>query len=190
KYRVGRLAVGLSALEELPTQSFHPFPVEIRASGTKDEGEKIWKGKAFQVFVGNTRRIGLPVQMTPGAYLDDGLLDVCVITADGVLRTLEQIASLVFRHKPDNVSTERFHGASITISVPASINLELDGSMVRLKDYLSKSDQQALQSAEDARQVMVTYRFEAMPRALRVAIPSTYSGALFEHPLAEEKLPA
>jgi len=185
KYRVGPLAVGLSAAEELPRQ--HPFPVEIRVSGTKHEDEKIWKGEAFQVIVGNTRRYGMPVQMTPDTYLDDGLLEVCVITAGTILKTIEQIASFLFRRRPDNATAEHFDGASITISVPASIDLQLDGSAVRLKDYLNKSDRKALQSAGNAEQVMVTYRFDAMPRAVQVAIPSTYNGALFEKPVAEGK---
>jgi hypothetical protein len=34
---------------------------------------------------------------------------------------------------------------------------------------------------------MVTYRFDAMPHAVRVAIPSTYDGALFEKVTAKEK---
>jgi YegS/Rv2252/BmrU family lipid kinase len=185
KYRVGRLAVGLSGAEELHRQ--HPFPVEIRVGGIKQEEEKVWKGEAFQVIVGNTRRYGVPVQFTPNAYLDSGLLEVCVITAGNTLKTIEQIASLLFRRRPDNATAEYFDGASITISVPASIALQLDGSPTRLKDYLNKSDREALQSAENADQVMVTYRFDAMPRAVQVAIPSTYDGALFEKPLTEEK---
>jgi YegS/Rv2252/BmrU family lipid kinase len=185
KYRVGPLAVGLSAAEELPRQ--HPFPIEIRVGGTTHEDEKIWKGEAFQVIVGNTRRYGVPVQLTPDTYLDDGLLEVCVITAGTTLKTIEQIASFLFRRRPDNATAEHFDGASITISVPASIDLQLDGSVVRLKDYLNKSDRKAVQSAGNAEQVMVTYRFDAMPRAVQVAIPSTYNGALFEKPVAEGK---
>ena len=38
KYRVGKLAVGLSVVEELPKH--HPFPIEICVSGTKYEEEK------------------------------------------------------------------------------------------------------------------------------------------------------
>ncbi|MGZ6366811.1 MAG: diacylglycerol/lipid kinase family protein [Ktedonobacteraceae bacterium] len=185
KYRVGPLAVGLSAVEELPRQ--HPFPVEICASGTKHEEEKIWKGEAFQVIIGNTRRYANLVQMTPEAYLDSGLLEVCIIKAGNPLTTLEQIASLLFRRRPDNVTTENFHGASITISVPASIDLQLDGSAVGLNDYLNKTERDALKSAGNAEQVMVTYRFNAMPHAVQVAIPSTYDGVLFEKPLAVEK---
>jgi YegS/Rv2252/BmrU family lipid kinase len=185
KYRVGRLAVGISIAEELPRQ--HPFPVEIRVGGTKQEDEKIWKGEAFQVIVGNTRRYANIVQMTPNAYLDDGLLDVCVITAGHTLKTIEQLASLLFRRRPDNAAGEYFEGARITISVPASIALQLDGSAANLKDYLSKSDRKALQSAENAEQVMITYCFDAMPRAVQVAIPSTYDETLFEKPVAEER---
>jgi len=185
KYRVGPLAVGLSAAEELPRQ--HPFPVEIWVGGTKQEEEKVWKGEALQVIVGNTRRYANLVQFTPNAYLDSGLLEVCVIKAGNPLTTLEQLASLVFRRRPGNVTAEYFHGASIRISVPASIDLQLDGSAVWLKDYLNKSDREALQSAGNADQVMVAYRFDAMPRAVQVAIPSTYDGTLFENALAEEK---
>jgi YegS/Rv2252/BmrU family lipid kinase len=185
KYHVGSLAVGLSAVEELPKQ--HPFPIEICVSGTKYEEEKIWKGEAFQVIIGNTRRYANLVELTPNAYLDSGLLEVCVITAGNILTTLEQIASLLFRRKPDNVATEYFHGAGITIKVPASIDLQLDGSPARLNDYLNKSDREALQSAGNAEQVMVTYRFDAMPHAVKVAIPRTYDGALFEKVTAKEK---
>lgn len=186
KYRVGPLAVGISALEELPKQ--RPFPIEIRISGGKRVDDVIWKGEALQVVIGNTRRYANILQMTPGAYLDDGLLDVCVITEGNALTTLEQIASLVFRRRPDNVTTEYFDGASISISVPASIDLQLDGSAVRLKDYLNKSNRKALQSTGNAQQAMVTYRFDAMPRAVQAAIPYAYADTLFQQPRAFEKL--
>jgi YegS/Rv2252/BmrU family lipid kinase len=185
KYRIGRLAPVLAAAEELPRQQ--PFPVEIRVGGTKQEDETIWKGEALQVIVGNTRRYANIVQMTPEAYLDDALLDVCVITTGNVLTTLEQIASLLFRRRPAQVTAEYFKAATITISLPASIDLQLDGSAAGLKDYLSKSDRKVLQSAENAEQVMITYRFDALPHALQAAIPSTYDETLFEKRVAEEK---
>src|SRR5438105_3830776 len=185
KYEVGRLAVGLAAAEELPKQ--HPFPLEVHVSGGEHEDKMVWEGKALQVIIGNTRRYANIVQMTPGAYLDDGLLDVCVITAGNALTTLEEIASLLFRRRPDDVATKYFLGASITIRVPASIDLQLDGSAVRLKDYLSKAERKVLQNGGNAEKAMVTYRFDAMPHAVQVVIPSSYDGALFEHPMAEEE---
>jgi len=174
KYQAGALAVGVSAAKELPTQ--HPFPVEIRTGNA----EVLWKGEALQVVIGNTRRYADIVQMTSDAYIDDGILDVCVITAGDPLTTMQQIVSLLLRHKPDNLSAEYFHGAHLSISVPASIALQLDGSAVKLKDYLSKSDREALAHAGDAAQVMVRYRFDAMPHALQVAIPRTYDDTLFQ----------
>jgi hypothetical protein len=38
--------------------------------------------------------------------------------------------------------------------------------------------------------VLVTYRFDALPRALRVAIPRNYDGALFEDEAGKESEPA
>lgn len=178
KYRIGPLAVGLSAAKELPTH--HQFPVEIRAADGGRKGELLWQGEALQVVIGNTRRYADIVQMTPNAYIDDGILDVCVITAGDPLSTMQQVTSLLLRRKPDNMTSEFFHGAHLYISVPASIDLQLDGSAVKLKDYLSKADREALEQAEDSEHVMVNYRFDALPSALRVAFPVAYDDALFE----------
>ncbi len=65
KYRVGPIAVGLSAAKELPKQ--HPFPVEIYQPGTGGEDVQLWRGEAVQVVVGNTRKYAGIVEMTPQA---------------------------------------------------------------------------------------------------------------------------
>ncbi|MFL5693179.1 MAG: diacylglycerol/lipid kinase family protein [Ktedonobacteraceae bacterium] len=184
KYKIGPLAVGLSAAKELPSQ--HPFPVEIHATGGGRNGDVLWKGEAVQVVIGNTRRYADFAEMTPNAHIDDGVLDVCVITAGDPLTTVQQITSLLLRRKPDNLTAEYFHGAHFSLSVPASIDMQLDGSAVKLKDYLSKADRQALQ-AVSPEHVMVNYRFDAMPRALRVAIPYTYNDELFEDGARKDK---
>jgi hypothetical protein len=145
----------------------------------------VWQGEALQVVIGNTRRYANLVQMTPSAYLDDGLLDVCVLTTGNVLTTLEEIVSLLFRRRPDNAAATYFRGASVALRVPASIGLQLDGSAVKLKDYLSKADRKALQQSGNEEQVMITYRFDALPSAVRAALPSTYNGALFGQLVAE-----
>ena len=179
KYKVGPIAVGLSIAKELPAQ--HGFPIEIRAASGERKGETLWKGDAIQVVIGNTRRYADVVQMTPNAYIDDGILDICVITAGDPVSTMQQITSLLLRRQPDNTTSEVFHSAHFSISVPASIDLQLDGSAVKLKDYLSKADRAALEQAVSLDQVIVNYSFDAMPHALRVAFPSNYDDALFEH---------
>jgi YegS/Rv2252/BmrU family lipid kinase len=179
KHQIGPLAVGLSVAKELPEQ--RPFPVEIVTTGERGKDELVWTGEASQIIVGNTRRYAIVLEMTPNAYIDDGLLDVCVITNGGAISTMQQISSLLLRRKPDNVSSEFFRGAHIGIRVPASVPLELDGSTINLKDYLSKADYKALQDADDLESVKVTYRFDTLPEAVEIAIPRTYSGELFEH---------
>jgi len=179
KYRVGTLAVGLSAAKSLPDQ--HAFPIEVRSAGTGREGEELWKGEALQVVIGNTRRYADIAEMTPNAYIDDGILDVCVITGGDPLGTMQQIASLLLRRKPDNTTAEYFHDAHLEITVPASVPLQLDGSAVKLKDYLNKDDYTKLQQTGEMEHTMVTYRFDAMPHALEIAIPQTYNYELFEH---------
>jgi len=82
-------------------------------------------------------------------------------------------------HKPDNLTSEYFRGAHFLMNVPASIHLQLDGSAIEPKDYLSKPDRDALQHAGNAENVIVNYRFDAMRSALRIAIPRTYDQALF-----------
>ena len=178
KERIGVAAVGLVAAEKLPQQ--HTFPVELSIAGKGSNIRQDWRGEAIQVVIGNTRRYADIVEMTPDAFIDDGMLDVRVITAGEPVSTLGQVASLLLRRKPDNQTSESFRGAHITMRVPASIDLQLDGSAVKLKDYLSKADRQALEQAQDKDHVVVTYELEAMPRALDIAFPSTYNNALFE----------
>lgn len=178
KYRIGPLAVGLSAMKELPTQ--RPYPVEIR---TSSDGKPLWRGEALQIVIGNTRRYADIAEMTPNAYIDDGVLDVCVITAGDPLTTMQQLSSLVLRRRPDNLTAEYFHHNCLYISVPASVPMQLDGSVVKLKDYLNKAEYTRLQQAgmsEKDNRAMITYRVEAMPRVLDVAIPCAYNDQLFE----------
>ncbi len=178
KYRIGPLAVGLSAAKELPTH--HSFPIEIRTGSNSHDAEPTWKGEASQVVIGNTRRYGDIAEMTPDAYIDDGVLDVCVITAGDPLSTMQQLSSILLRRKPDNLSAEYFHGAHLSITVPVTVPMQLDGSAVRLKDYLEKADYEAIQQAPTTEHIMITYRFDALPHALEVAIPNAYNDALFE----------
>lgn len=175
KYEIGPLAVGLAAVKEVTGP--HVFPVEIRSAGDGQDGKTLWKGDAVQVVIGNTRRYGVG-EITPQAYIDDGKLDLCVIPAGGRLATWKQLFSLLARGKPTAAGVEYFRGPDFSISVPASIGVQLDGSRIDLKDYLSKSNWKALQTRDSAR-CMVNYHFGSMPQ-LTIAVPNTYDDSLFE----------
>ncbi len=184
KQHIGRLAFDVAAVKELPRQQ--PFAVEIQATDKNGNTER-WQGEAVQIIIANTRRYANMIEVTSDAYLDDGMLDVCVITSGSPVKTMEQLTSLFLRHKPDAATSKFFHGAQISIQVPASIHLQLDGNAVDLQDYLDKSEQEALQQVPDPHEVMVNYQFNAEPHALRMAIPRTYDDALFQHHHVAEK---
>ncbi len=135
KYRLGKLAYGLAGLKELP--DVHPFPLELRTATASGDEKLLWQGEAWQIIFGNTRLYAGYAELTPRAYVDDGLLDVCIIKAGNVLTTVEEIASLLFERRSAGPDTEYFREARFTVRVPASVGAHLDGSVVKLKDYLS-----------------------------------------------------
>jgi hypothetical protein len=72
------------------------------------------------------------------------------------------------------------------IRAPASIDLQLDGSRVELDDGSPASERTERRQEKNPEAVMVTYRFDAIPGALRMAIPCTYNGELFGNGSAKE----
>lgn len=159
KNRIGPLAVGLAALGALP--SFRFVPVRAELDGTP------WQGRIAQIVVGNTRRYGGFTHITPEAYIDDGLLDVCLITAHGAVASARQAAALLLRQRPSAASAETYRVASVSIHTPVLLPLQLDGGAVHHRDmHLTAQG--------------MTYRFTVAAQALSVLVPRTYGGALFQ----------
>ncbi|GCE28076.1 hypothetical protein KDA_35600 [Dictyobacter alpinus] len=178
KYRVGPLAFDLAAAKELPSQ--RPFPVELQQ--TDDKGRVIdrWRGDVWEAYVSKVPLFAGAVNIEPGSRADDGLLYVTLITANGPLKTVGQAVSLLTQHKPDRNITTYFHGTHFSLRLPASIDIQVDGSTVEPEDLLLEADQRALQQTNDPEQMLVDYHFDARPQALHVAVPRTYAGPLFE----------
>lgn len=177
KEKVGMAAAAAATVKELTGHK--PFPVEL-VSRTKGGETSLWKGDALQVVIGNTRRYGNIGAMTPDAFIDDGVLDVLVIPADGPLATVQQITSFLLHGKPSDGRSQQFQGAHLAVTVPAGVAMQVDGSPVQLADSLRSSDESIVHDQADADVVMVTYRFDAIPRAVRIAIPKAYNDALFQ----------
>ncbi len=177
KEHIGSVAFDVAAAKELPTQ--HPFTVEICEVDHGLTSNKLWQGEALQIVLGNTRLYADAIHLTPNAYIDDGLLDICIITADSPFTKLQQMASLVLQHKPDNNTTTYVQGRHFTITLPAAVELQLDGSALELSECLNEEDAEALKQVEDVAKVMVTYRIDVLQQTLQVAIPRTYNNTLF-----------
>src|SRR6185437_5816363 len=159
KQRVGVMAVGLAAARTLP--SWRPVFVRAELDGLT------WQGKVSQVIVGNTRRYGGFTRMTPDAYIDDGLLDICLITAGSLPAAGGQLASLLFRQHPGAGSAESYRAASLTIQAPVILPLQIDGGAVRLKKERLTADG-------------MIYRFSVLARGITMLVPRGYSGELFQ----------
>ena len=174
KHKLGVGAVVLTALRQLP--SLRTYPVTIRAGGID---APVWEGRALQLVVGNTRLYGGVARMTPDALLDSGELDLSVITARSRFSALGQVLALLLRGRPAHAHSKTSRSAQFRVSAPASVDLQLDGSAVKLEKYLTAPARDAIERAGDPARVTVDYVFDAVPAALRIAIPSGYDGSLF-----------
>jgi YegS/Rv2252/BmrU family lipid kinase len=160
KRRMGKLAVGVAALQALPTYE----PVEIHA----EIGAVRWQGVVNQVTVANTRRYGGFTYITGDARIDDGLLDICLFKATSVIGVARQLGSLVLRQQPSMASAEMYRAASLVIQAPRVLPLQIDGGVVRLRKVKAKHG-------------AVTYVFKTIAGAITMLVPREYDGVLFQH---------
>ncbi|MFI5231577.1 MAG: diacylglycerol/lipid kinase family protein [Gemmatimonadales bacterium] len=174
KHKIGVAAVVLTALRLLP--ELRTYAVQVRSG---DAGALLWDGRALQLVVGNTRLYGKVARMTPDALLDSGALDLSLITARSRLSALKQVVTVLLRGHPAHAHSVKARSAGFRVSAPASVDLQLDGSAVKLKKYLNAESRAMVEGAARPEDVVVNYRFDAVPGALRIAVPREYCGQLF-----------
>jgi YegS/Rv2252/BmrU family lipid kinase len=156
--RVGHLAIGLAALRTLPMA--RAVPIEANLDGVH------WSGRVAEIVVSNSRMYdGFP-RITPGAFIDDGLLDIAVFPAARPFDVGRHIATLILRRRPNLAETLTDRAARAVFSIPAGLPLHLDGSPV---------SQPILPVSE-----FVEYAFSLVAQSVTVLVPRTYDGALFE----------
>ncbi|MBN9388134.1 MAG: diacylglycerol kinase family lipid kinase [Chloroflexi bacterium] len=163
KNRVGRLAVGLAGLLSLP--SFAPATIQAEI------GDLHWSGRVAQLVVGNTRLYGGFTRLTPQALADDGMLDLCLLTALDPLSLAGQLYPLLVKHEPNPQSAELYRAGRLSISSPKPLPLQLDGGALKYK----KSDG------------VTTYAFSVIAKGVTTLVPATYNGHLFSR---KNSLPA
>ena len=168
KNRIGKLAYAPAFVRALP--ALHAVPVRVEMDGLH------WQGQVTQVIAGNTRRYASFTRITPDAYADDGLLDICLISARGPISAARQLTTLALRQRPSPASAQTYRAANITLTAPVVLPLQVDGGSVQL-------DEQDDLTAEG-----VVYCFALLAQSASVLIPRTYDGALFRPTLTSDVL--
>jgi YegS/Rv2252/BmrU family lipid kinase len=159
KNRVGRVAVGVAALQALPVA--HAVPVRVEMDDLH------WEGRVAQVIIGNTRRYGGLGAITADALVDDGLFDVCLMTPTGVLSTARALGALLLRRRLKPAVAQYYRAAHITITTPVTLAMQADGGSIHLEDEESTSEG-------------TRYEFALLARGVTMLVPRTYNGALFQ----------
>lgn len=127
-----------------------PTPVEVRV------GEEVWRGNARLVAVGNGRGYGGGMKITPGAAIDDGVLDVCIVGALSRTRFLATFAR-VFSGR---------HVAMRGVTTMRGPTVEITST-----EQGSRSPMELWASGE--RVGPLPGHVEVWPAALRVMVPTT-----------------
>lgn len=131
--------------------SFTPFVGKIRMPDLEDDVQMV------VVAIGNGRQAGGSQELTPKAYIDDGLLDVLVINSfrlRDVPRLLRQLEHL----GPDNDLVRYFRVPWVEIESETPLPVTLDGEMREIKQA----------------------RFDVVPKSIEVVLPA--SNKMLEHP--------
>jgi YegS/Rv2252/BmrU family lipid kinase len=119
------------------------------------------EGETILVVISNTRVYGALGQVNTQASVDDGLLDVCILSGKGGLPQISLFTIGALLQRPDLVSNVAYYRAQeITIASQAPLYVQTDGDLLG----------------------MTPMTFKAMPHALRVLVPREVPAGLFSHP--------
>jgi undecaprenyl-diphosphatase len=141
------VATLVASLREL--RALHKFTVVV-------DGDTSSPYRSWMVFIGNGRYGTSLFDVASRESVDDGLLDVRILRADGRLARLRVIGRLLFGRLERSPMAEVDAVASITLSFVgrSSVDVALDGEVVRMSSPLA---------------------FTCRHRALRVLVPPTSS---------------
>jgi len=109
----GQMRYNLATLAELRT--FSPIPYVLEVDGVQHRFD------AMMVAVGNTESFGGGMQITKGAVLDDGLLDVIAIDPMSKLELVRTFPKLFSGSHIDHPKVHRYVGRTITVAAPGIV---------------------------------------------------------------------
>lgn len=122
KRRFGWVAYALSGLKSLVRSG---FSVRVSAGG-----QRAFSQHATTVMIGNCGELTAGVQLMPDARVDDGLLDVAVVSPRSLGSWLAVGAYILTRHRVGHSAIAHLRGPKVTIVAAEPIDAQLDGDAV------------------------------------------------------------
>jgi YegS/Rv2252/BmrU family lipid kinase len=151
--RFGSMAYAGQALLTVPNYPAVSF--RVRVDG------KLHTGHFLMVTITNCRRYaGGELLLSPGSYMDDGLLEVWLVRGQGITDVVSLVVQIWRGQHLQNPDVLRVAGTEVTIETNRPMSYHLDG--------------------EPAGQVPLTCRVR--PASLRVLVPQTAAVDLFQLP--------
>jgi diacylglycerol kinase (ATP) len=119
KDRFGRAAYVYAGSKNLRGD---PFQARVETDGVT-----WYDGEVSCILLGNVSRLFGGVEVFPDARLDDGLLEVGVVTADGLLDWTRVLARAVVGSAPDSPFAQTTRARRVKIALDRKVRFELDG---------------------------------------------------------------
>jgi diacylglycerol kinase (ATP) len=139
---IGRSAYIWSGLKNIRAK---PFRARIEV-----DGRRWYEGKASCILIGNVGHLFAGVEVFHNAQTDDGLLEVGVLTADGLLEWGRVLSRTAFGKASDSPFVRVTKGRSIRMKLKPKVLYELDGGSRRKEK---------------------AFNVEVEPRAVTVCVP-------------------
>jgi YegS/Rv2252/BmrU family lipid kinase len=157
--RLGTLAYAVAAV--LVAKDFRGTRTRVVIDGRRINT------RAILILISNAQLYAKLVRVAAGAYLDDGLLDVCIFKGVNLASTVHH-AIKVFAHRHlRDPQVEYYQCRKVSISTATPLPVQVDGDPIGTTPM----------------------EFEIVPRALNVIVPQNASKRLFLHPKASLTLP-
>jgi YegS/Rv2252/BmrU family lipid kinase len=160
KKRVGMLSYLPAVLKVIPKRP--KYDVRAELDGVD------WRGRVAQIVVGNTRRYASVTSVTADAIVDDGRLDIALMSPPHAASFARQIVTLVTRNRPASTTTHYDRVGTARVQSSAVIPLEIDGGRVK---------QEKVKTGDNG----VIYEFSVLAQAITMLVPREYSGTLFQN---------
>ncbi len=143
KDKLGRAAYVWTGAKSL---RIPPFKAKIEV-----DGSPWYKGSASCILAGNVGALFGGMQVFADAEPDDGLLDLAVVTADGVVQRARTVGRTIAGHPDRSPFVRVTKGRKITVKLDRKVLYELDGG---------------------ARTKVKAYELEIEPGAITVCVPT------------------